>query len=48
MNTKPLSRTWEWIGWLPFFMLTMLICARALADSVLSWKQDKFIALKGN
>lgn len=25
MNAKPLSRTWEWIGWLPLFLLTWLI-----------------------
>ncbi len=25
MNAKPLSRTWEAIGWLPLFLLTALI-----------------------
>ncbi len=25
MNAKPLSRTWEWFGWLPLFLLTALI-----------------------
>ncbi|MBI3764009.1 MAG: hypothetical protein HY260_19370 [Chloroflexi bacterium] len=25
MNAKPLSRTWEWIGWLPLFLLTGLM-----------------------
>ena len=25
MNTKPLSRTWEWFGWLPLFLFTALI-----------------------
>ncbi len=48
MNAKPLSRTWESLGWLPFFLLTTLICAHALTDSVLYWKQDEFVILKGN
>jgi len=48
MNTKPLSQTLAWFGWLPLFLLTGLICARAMSGSVLSWKQDKFVALKGN
>lgn len=25
MNARPLSRMWEWIGWLPLFLLTGLI-----------------------
>ncbi len=25
MNTKPLSQTWAWFGWLPLFLLTGLI-----------------------
>jgi hypothetical protein len=25
MNARPLSRMWEWIGWLPLFLLTALI-----------------------
>ena len=25
MNAKPLSRIWEWLGWLPLFLLTWLI-----------------------
>ena len=25
MNTKPFSRIWEWLGWLPLFLLTVLI-----------------------
>ena len=25
MNAKPLSQTWEWVGWLPLFFLTGLI-----------------------
>ena len=25
MNARPLSRIWEWLGWLPLFLLTALV-----------------------